>query len=414
MKTASAPAPTVLVLGGAAPRTAGYGYDISRRALEQLRGRGARVVLTDRRATLYAVPELAALVDEVAELDYADADACVAWASHYGRNHQVDAVMGFREYAVVSVAETAAALGLPGNPPAAVRRVRTKDACREWLRAAGFPQPRLLLCRYPRDAVPMLEQLGQVIVKPRARSNSDGVTLVRAQSALPGAFAEARDDDELVLVEEVVSGNEVSVEGLFLDRVPHVLGVTQKHLSTTDFRETGHTLPAPLPDDTATGAADVVRSALRSLGLHSGPFHVEAWLTSSGPVLGEVHVRQGGDWIHAALEWCRPGFELYGSWLDDLLARDPAAPPPASRGAAIRFLLAPPGRVKDVTGWRAVEEHPEVLHASCDLRAGDVVRSSGSNSDRHGAVVTGSSDATTAAALADSLLAGVGVRVDVL
>ncbi|KPC64155.1 ATP-grasp domain-containing protein [Streptomyces chattanoogensis] len=403
-------ATTTLILGGAAPRSAGHGYDIPLRALNQLRARGTRIVLTDRAENLAAAPELTVLADEVHTLDFADAADCTAWAG--AQNARFDAVMGFREYAVESVAAVADALGLSGNPPTAVRRVRTKDRCRDYLRRHGFRQPRLQLCTRPEQAEDLLRAEGCVVVKPRRKAAGEGVSQVTDPAQLPAAFRAAEADGTTpVLVETWVEGAEYSVEGLIVAGRPEILAVTRKHLVPGTFVEAGHTMPAPLEPETEDAVRGEVRAALQVLGLRSGPFHVECWTVPEGVVLGAVHVRQGGGWIHAMLEWCRPGFELYGSWLDDLLGTVPRIPP-ATRAAAVRFALSPPGTVRGVHGWQHLGALPEVLAAECPLAPGDRLGPLRTNCDRRGSVVVGADNAPAADRAADTLLGRLSIEME--
>lgn len=388
---------TALVVGGIAPPFAGYGYDISRRALEQLRRRGVRIVATDRQANIDLAPELTALADEVHPLDFADTEACVRWA--HERVGQFDAVMGFREYAMQSVAACAEVLGVRGNPPDVVRRVRTKDTCREHLRARGFSQPVTLVCSAPGDAEALLRETGQVVVKPRDKANSEGVSKITEPAQLPAAFAAAGAGEAPVLAETWVEGEEFSAEGLFVGRCPKILAVTQKHLAPGTFVEVGHTMPAPLPERLHAKVCAEIEAALAALEVTTGPFHVEFWLDGETMVLGEFHARQGGDWIHAMLEWCRPGFELYGSWLDDLLG-EPVRLPDAVRGAAVRFILPPAGTVTAVSGWEELAAAPDVLVTEETVAVGDSVVLSGGNADRRGSVLVGSQTAAEASAAA--------------
>ncbi|WP_405602978.1 ATP-grasp domain-containing protein [Streptomyces sp. NBC_01410] len=404
---------TVLVIGGAAPRESGFVRDICERAMDQFLARNATVILTDTKENLAAAPELVARAAVSHELDFADAAACRDWATAFARHTPVDAVVGFREYAAVSVAEVAAALGLPGNPPEAVRRVRTKDECREFLRRHGLRQPELVLCATEREAVDFLAAHGPaVVVKPRRGSSSEGVRKVSDPAAMADAFGEALDAEGLVLVEEFVHGAEFSVEGVCEAGVPHVLAVTQKHLAPGGFVEIGHVMPAPLPDAAEAEVRSTVTRALGLLGLNRGHFHVECWITESGVVLGEVHARQPGDWLHSMLEWIHPGLELYGRWLDDLLGVPAATALPLrpARGAAARFLTPPTGVVQAVHGWSEVTAHPSLLAASCALFPGSAVQPLSSNLDRCGAVVVGTEDVATASSLAAQLVAD--LRID--
>ncbi|OLZ67847.1 hypothetical protein AV521_23515 [Streptomyces sp. IMTB 2501] len=403
---------TTLIIGGAAGAATGYVHDICARALAQLRARGSRIVLTDLPENLAAAPELTQLADDIAELDFTDAESCVAWATAYAERHRIDAVLAFREYAVVAAAEVAAALGLPGNPPEAVRTVRLKDVCRERLRELGFRQPQLRLCRSAREAADFHREVGgTVIIKPRSGSSSEGVQQVEDPRRMAAAFSESCDAEGVALVETFVGGPEFSVEGLIAGGRPRVLAVTAKQVLPVSFVECGHTMPAPIGPEVTEAITVEVVGALTALGLRHGPFHVECWLTGEGVVLGELHVRQGGDWIHAMTEWVNPGLELYGSWFDDLLGRPVTLPEAPTRGAAARFVTLPSGTVSSVTGWSDIASHPDVHTADLAVAPGATLHPTTSNLERHGVFVVGTPDPSDAGPLADKLLAGLEVRV---
>ncbi|MFD7417489.1 ATP-grasp domain-containing protein [Kitasatospora purpeofusca] len=411
---------TVLVLGGAAPAGAGHGRDLSLRALTQFKARGSRVVVTDTAAALAAAPEYAALADETHALDHTDPAACVRWALAYRAHHPVDVVTGFREYSVLAVAEVAAALGLPGNLPELVRTVRTKDLCRRALSDLGFRQPATALCSTPQDVVDFLARHGgPAVVKPRDAAGSEGVVRVDARDGADGAaraFARARAGagpgagPGPVLVEEFVTGPEYSVEGLFTEGIPHALAVTRKILAPGTFVEAGHVTPVELPDGRHRDIAREAVRALEALGLRYGIFHVECWLTPEGPVLGEVHVRPGGDWLHAMVEWSHPGLELLGCLHDDLLGLPVALPSRPARGAAVSFVLPEAGLVTAVDGWDALAADDRLIHAELSVTPGDVVAPPRSSGDRAGTVCLGADSARAAADGVEALLAGLKVH----
>ncbi|MFD8693580.1 ATP-grasp domain-containing protein [Kitasatospora purpeofusca] len=404
---------TVLVLGGAAPADAGHGRDLSLRALTQFKARGSRVVVTDTAAALAAAPEYAALADETHVLDYTDPAACVRWALAYRAHHPVDAVTGFREYSVLAVAEMAAALRLPGNRPELVRTVRTKDLCRRALSDLGFRQPATALCSTPQDVAGFLASHGgPAVVKPRDAAGSEGVVRVDTPDGAARAFALARAGagPGPVLVEEFVTGPEYSVEGLFTEGIPHALAVTRKILAPGTFVEAGHVTPVELPGGRHRDIAREAVRALEALGLRYGIFHVECWLTAEGPVLGELHVRPGGDWLHAMVEWAHPGLELLGCLHDDLLGLPVALPTRPARGAAVRFVLPEPGLVTAVDGWEALAADERLIHAELSVAPGDVVAPAHSSRDRAGTLCLGADSALAAADGVEALLAGLKVH----
>ncbi|QGV80458.1 ATP-grasp domain-containing protein [Streptomyces ficellus] len=406
------PAPELLLIGGGGAMT--LSVDVAVQALEQAHARGLRTHVTNTAGTLAATPAVTAAAGTTSAVDFGDPAGTAGWASARAVAGERPAVVfGVREMAQEAVAATAHALGLPGNPPEAVRRIRTKDACRAALAAAGFRQPAVRLCAGEAEARAFLAgSAGPWVVKPRDGIDSAGVRKVTAVDELAGALAELPDRGAPFLVEEFVEGAEYSVEGVFVDGRPHVLAVTAKEkLEPPYFVEIGHVLPAGLPDDTRLLVEDTVTRALTALDLSFGLFHVELWLTADGIVLGEVHARVGGGWIHRMLPYALPGLELYGTVYDDVLGR-PVTLPAATRAAATRYFAPPPGRVTAVDGWDEVRAHPAVLHAELHVAPGDVVPGYRCGADRVGAVVVGAPTAAEARALARRLVDSVTFTVE--
>ncbi|MFL6125990.1 ATP-grasp domain-containing protein [Actinophytocola sp.] len=370
---------------------------------EQARRRGVRLVGADTRAGLAAAPmSRLSVVDETVAFDIHDPAAARRWAR--GRS-DIDAVVTVQELCVLPAAEIAEELGLPGNDPDVVRGIRTKDLCRERLRSAGFPQPRVAVCASRREAEAfMLAHRGPWVVKPRDGLASTGVTLVHDRAGLAEALAaldnvaaslakfgaRAAAGPREFLIETFVRGTEFSAEGVLVGGVPRVLAVTEKRTDDS-FIETGHRV-APVTDPALAAAADTVARAVTAAGVTHGAFHVEFWRTPHGVVLGEVHARPGGDYIHALVEHSRPGLELYGLLVDDLLGRAPAPVPPQTRAAGAEFLLLPPGHLRAVHGWAEVAAHPEVLAADLWVRPGREVGRVTDNLDRHGVIVAAGGD----------------------
>ncbi|MET9232367.1 ATP-grasp domain-containing protein [Lentzea sp. NPDC003310] len=395
--------PAVVLVGGVG--AIALGVDVGRHALAQARARGMATHQVNQAATLAATPELADLADRSWPVDFMTPGDSAAWAKESAaRGQRIDVVIGVREFAQEATAEVAAAAGAPGNPPDVVRTVRNKDLCRAALAAKGFRQPGFRLCADAAEAADFVAATtGPWVVKPRDQMGSKGVTKVEDLAALAPAVA-ALGSDEPFLVEEFVSGQEYSVEGVFLGGRPHVLAVTEKQLMEPLFVEVGHVLPAPLPEAVTEEFATAVTAALEALGLGFGVFHVELWHTAGGVVLGEVHVRNGGDWIHLLLQHAIPGFELFGTVYDDALGNpvDVAALTP-TRGAAVRFLTPPAGVLERIEGWDEVLAHPAVLRASLGVEPGAVIPPVTESYDRVGEIVVGADTPEQASALAREL-----------
>uniref|UniRef100_UPI0024094B04 ATP-grasp domain-containing protein n=1 Tax=Saccharopolyspora rectivirgula TaxID=28042 RepID=UPI0024094B04 len=280
-------------------------------------------------------------------------------------------------------------LGVAGNDQSAVRTIRAKDLCRRKLRESGFAQPHCRVVRNRTEAEALMADTGPGpwIVKPRSGMGSTGVSLVDSNATLPEAINRVAGE-ACFLIETYVPGREFSAEGVMLGGEPRVLALTAKSTGS-GFVETGHRMPADLDEPTATRAQDQVERALCAVGLSHGIFHVEFWVDGDSIVLGEVHARPGGDFIHAMVEHVRPGLELYGLLIDDLLGNPAPSLPAPSRAAGVEYLVLAPGEVRSVEGWEQVARSPEVLAAELNVRPGDRITTVRGSADRHGFLVFG-------------------------
>ncbi|MEU6374354.1 ATP-grasp domain-containing protein [Streptomyces sp. NPDC046909] len=391
----------VLVVGSTTPSP--HGQDQLTRLAAQARSRGLRLIGADTpRALESGVWRMPAEV--TLPLEYGDLDACRDFAAAHP---DVAAVVTVKEGCVLAVSHLARALGVAGNEPEAVRTVRTKDLCRAVLAEAGFVQPAFAVAADREEAARFLAATeGPWIVKPRDGMGSAGVALVRD----PGELDAATRGLELpFLVEQFVEGPEYSAEGVMVGGKPRILALTAKRTGA-GFVETGHRTPAPLDPATAAAARDAVAGAVTATGLTHGVLHAEFWVTPAGDiVLGEIHARPGGDFIHALVEETHPGFELYGTLLDDLLGRPVPEPPAASGAAGADFLVLGPGEVTSVTGWDTVTSDPALVAAHLSVRAGDVLTEVTSSADRHGLLVAKGTDL----AAVDATLTAARARLDV-
>jgi biotin carboxylase len=156
---------------------------------------------------------------------------------------------------------------------------------------------------------------GPWIIKPKDGLASLGVSLIRSENDVeqalawltmtpPGALGSISGDAPF-LIETFVEGQESSAEGVMVNGTARVLAITQKE-TAAGFIETGHRVPATLNPAEERAATRAVTDALREAGITRGIFHVEFWAGSNGIVIGELHDRPGGDYIHLLVEYARP------------------------------------------------------------------------------------------------------------
>jgi biotin carboxylase len=241
--------------------------------------------------------------------DDADGPRLAEVATAVNRREPVAGVLCWYEGRIHLAAHIAQALGLRNGDPDVIWRLRDKAQTRAALAAAGVAQPRSIPVSTVAQAHGAASQLGYpLIVKPRGCGASLGVVRVDDDAELAGGFAFARDvawpeqlrfsSAEPVLVEEYVSGEEISVDSVVQDGNVTPLFLARKVLGYQPCaEEIGHYVDAadPLLADHMLLAA--LRDTHAALGFLDGWTHTEFILTPAGPRLIEVNGRLGGDMI---------------------------------------------------------------------------------------------------------------------
>jgi biotin carboxylase len=323
--------------------------------LRAARGRGHFVVVCDR--------------DEGAiGLGFADRHALVSTedeqaVAQVARDEEAGALIAPGiDWPVLVAARVAETLGLPHPIPSEVAALTVaKVAQRHRYDEVGVPQPRWQVVhgREELEGLPL-----PLVVKPPDRQGQLAVSVVSSEDefgpAVEAAVAASRGGD--ALVEELVDGPEVTVNAFSSGGEFHPLTVTDR--LTAEPPAFGVALAHVWPSEEAVEeAVEVARAAADGLGVREGPTYTQIRMGPDGPRVMELAARLGGG--HDA-ELCETalGVDLNALALAAAYGRGARVPP--SRpvgGVCVRFLVAPPGRLRGVHGVKEALELDGLLDA---------------------------------------------------
>ncbi|GLY99006.1 ATP-grasp domain-containing protein [Actinoplanes sp. NBRC 103695] len=327
-----------------------------------------------------------------------------------------DGVLTSCDYYLETVALLAARLGLPGGDPDAVRTAYRKDLSRQAMDRAGVPQPAFALAEGWTEVSRAADRLGfPLVLKPVDLCAGMYVRRVTDQAELRGAFdavagfpVNARRQPRVpaVLLEELLTGPEVSVETVTVDGVTTVIGVTDKSLGgATGFVETGHMFPADLD---GAAAEKTAVAALEAVGFDQGVAHTELRLTDDGPKVVEVNPRPAGNQITELVRRVT-GIDLPMVYAQLALGETPdlSRADTGVGSAAVAFVLPPrAGTVESIRRWPDDDRIVDWSLCGPGHRAGDA----SSNNDYLGYVMVVDEKPGAARATAGTLAAEAEVR----
>lgn len=325
-----------------------------------------------------------------------------------------DVVLSFQEFGVMDAAAIKERLGIAGNPMAPVLLTKNKGRMREHLLSTGVASIPFRIVGSAADAIDFGNQVGwPIIVKPIDGTGSHQIHKLRSSAEAHAAMASVLEEFPLShpIAEKFISGIEVSVEAISWEGRHTVLGVTDK-LTTgaPHFVETGHTMPSMLAPDIVARVNELARAFLDAIGHQYGPSHTEIIIGDDGPVIVESHTRTGGDRIYELVELAY-GVDLFAATLQGFAGAFPDLKLGPARGAAIRFLTLPEGRVAAITGVDKACDAEGVVRCDVDVAIGRDIGPIRNSHDRYGYVLAEGESAAAAAANVERAMAGIDIEV---
>ena len=357
-------------------------------------------------------------------LRYADESAVVSTTDipavlRYAECSGIDGVMTLAsDRPVRTVAAVAKRLGLVGLDEAAALNATNKAFMRDALRLSGVPIPVYYKAADYGEYIAAIQRFtNPCVVKPNDNSGSRGVFLISnpADSALvDSAFSYSRKSAHGggLLVEEYMSGPEVSVETLSIHGDVHAIAVTDK-LTTgaPHFVEMGHSEPSRLPEETQERIVSVAKAAVRAIGIRVGPSHTELIVTEDGPKIVELGARLGGDCITTHLVPLSTGVDMVRCCIEIALGNEPDITAKLHKGAAIRYFSAGCGRIVDISGVELAESARGIKHIAFTRGVGDLLPEVQSSADRVGFVIAQDDSAEQAVKDCQAAVRDVAIRI---
>lgn len=223
------------------------------------------------------------------------------------------------DVATLTVNYVAEKMGLVGNPDKYSQTTTNKYLMRQCFMEHGVSSPKFALVDDD-DHYQITGFKFPLIVKPTDRSGSRGVEKVLDPVQLEEAISRARREsfEHKAVIEEFVTGREISVESISYQGKHHILQITDKVTTGSPFFvELEHHQPSSLPDDIKARVKDIVLNALDALHIQYGASHSELKITEDGDIrVIEIGARMGGDFIGSDLVKLSTGYDFLKGVID--------------------------------------------------------------------------------------------------
>lgn len=305
-----------------------------------------------------------------------------------------------------TIAALTEVLNIPGIDEQTALRATNKAEMRRCLKECGVPIPLYYTVREYDEYLDAVKKLGgPVIVKPSDNSGSRGVFLIRdkrdsTQVETGFEHSKAYSRNGYIVVEEFMTGPEVSVETLSIHGDVHVLQITDKLTTGAPyFVEMGHSQPSCLPEETLDKIKQVAANAVKAIGIQNGPSHTEVMVTPDGPKIVELGARLGGDCITTHLVPLSTGVDMVECCIRIALGEEADITPRLVMGSAIRYFPSHAGALSAVEGLDMARVVDGVRQVSILKHEGEMLNDVMSSTDRIGFVITQAETAANAVSI---------------
>ncbi len=243
--------------------------------------------------------------NETLFVDFSNDAQSVAQIVEFNRFNNVHAIIGVDEVTTLVAAKASAALSLKHNPPEAVSTTHDKYKMRCALFDSELNNPEFKLVKCDADvAVAAQNQAYPCVLKPTSLSASRGVIRADTPTSFVNAINHVRKicekwqgkNDQPVLVESYIPGEEVALEGLLQNGKLHCLALFDKPGMSDGpfFEESLFITPSRLHQSVQEECLNTVQRAAQVLGLREGPVHAELRIHDNEPWLIELAARSIG------------------------------------------------------------------------------------------------------------------------
>ncbi|GAA3756704.1 ATP-grasp domain-containing protein [Salinactinospora qingdaonensis] len=339
----------------------------------------------------------------------------------FARSNRIDAVLTANEYLTPLVAQACSALGLLSNDPDIAAATRNKVAMSTRFRHYGVDAPLTSVPETTDEAAAFARRSGALpcVVKPAEQAGSQGVTIAYDTDQVVDGYERARRQyrertyglplDTRVLMQPLIVGTEYSVESVTANGCSRHVCITRKCTDATGV-ETGHDLPAVLPQQTRRRILAETDKALAALGVHNSASHTEVIVEPSGRCrIIEIAARSAAGRIGFLIDYAL-GIDWWKACIDASLGLHVDVSPTRSRYAAVRFLTSPQhGTLQRLDNLPTTEPDVPELHIRAAF--GDPVGPGNGNSGRLGCFITVGTAPAAVSQRADDLLADVRVNL---
>jgi carbamoyl-phosphate synthase large subunit len=295
------------------------------------------------------------------------------------REYDIDGIVtGQMENPLQLMAEVAEKLGLIFPSKEVIKRCRNKFLMKKAFLAHDIPcaNGMLLEADASPDDLDISDLTFPLIMKPLDAFSSRGVLKVSDNNEILEHLEETRSFSSSgdILLEEFIEGKEYSIETITYRGMIEIVQYTEKIITAFPRTvELGHVQPADLDGTTRNMVDQIVKNAIRALGIDNSASHVELKINGDDIRIIEIGARLGGDYIASYLTTASTGMSMDRAAIQVALGEKPDVTHPEAMYSKISYPVFESGKTISEIGDLSDMLDDQLVFVKVFFNAGDIV-----------------------------------------
>jgi len=344
---------TLLIIGAGREQISTY---------KQAKKMGFYIVGTDRNPKAPAFE----FADEKLLCSTRDANHTLEVVIEYSKERKIDGVMTIANDVPFTVALVADSLNLPGISLQSARYASNKILMKEQFLKNNISTPKSYVVANKEDFLKLVSKKSfPLILKPSDGRGSRGVIYLDESVDLEWAWNYVFDisSNKELMLEEYIIGDQLSVEGLFINNKFHSIAFADRNYDTLSLTkphivENGGVIPSKYDDDTLEQISSLIENASKSLGITFGSIKADIVQSNNGPMIIELAARLSGNYLASHHIPIAYGIDIVSAVIKLSLGieLDPSLVTPKHKNyLAARYFFPPSGIIKNIEGLEEIK-----------------------------------------------------------
>lgn len=284
----------------------------------------------------------------------------------YSKNNRIDGVMTVANDVPYTVALVAKNLKLLGIATDSAKIVSNKASMKERFIENNIPTPKYQVLKTKDEFLKKIQTMKfPLILKPSDGRGSRGVLYLDSSTDLSWAWNNSlkNSENKILLLEEYIYGDQLSVEGIFLDGQYHSIAFADRDYSNLQVTkpyivENGGVIPSKYDGKILDEISQVVENAAHSLEINYGTVKADIVLSKNGPMIIEIAARLSGNYLathHIPMAY---GIDFVSAAINLTLGikiKEEDLQTKKKKYLCARFFFPKSGTIKSITGIEKVK-----------------------------------------------------------